>query len=83
MLTEKLAPRHHFLVNRVRKTADFNGEKLLSLQPVVRTRRYYKRVRLIKQQKYFQGLEMYGHEVLMTLQTRAVLWDKLFTILSK
>ena len=32
------------------------AKKLLSLQPVVRTRRYYNRVRLIKQQTSFQGL---------------------------
>ena len=33
-----------------------NGKKLLSLQPVVRTRGYNKRVGLIKRQKSFQGL---------------------------
>ena len=49
-----------------------NGKKLLSLQPVVRTRGYYKRVGLTKQQKIsFQGLAMYGHEVLTSLQMRA------------
>ena len=69
--TEKLPPHHHFLVNRVGKTANINGKKLLSLQPVVRTRRCYMRVRLIKRQKSFQGIAMYGHEVLMSLQTRA------------
>jgi hypothetical protein len=47
------------------------GNTLLSLKPVVRTRRSYKRAGLIKQQKSFQGLAMYGHEVLMSLQTRA------------
>jgi hypothetical protein len=39
------------------------GKKLLSLKPVVRTRRSYKRAGLIKRQKSFQGLAMYGHEV--------------------
>jgi hypothetical protein len=41
---------------RVSKTANINGKKLFSLQPVVRTRGYYKRVGLIKRQKSFQGL---------------------------
>ena len=67
MSTGKLPPRHHCLVSRVGKTANINGKKLLSLQPVVRC---YKRVRL-KTAKAFQGLAMYGHEVLMSLQTRA------------
>jgi hypothetical protein len=40
-----------------------NGKKLLSLKPVVRTRRSYNRAGLIKLQKSFQGLAMYGHEV--------------------
>jgi hypothetical protein len=40
-----------------------NGKKLLSLKPVVRTRRSYKTAGLIKQQKSFQRLAMYGHEV--------------------
>ena len=66
-----LHPGQRCLVSRVGKTANINGKKLLSLQPVVRTQRYYKGVRLIKQQKYFQGLATYGHEVLMSLQTRA------------
>jgi hypothetical protein len=48
-----------------------NGKKLLSLKPVVRTLRSYKRAGLIKRQKYFQGLAMYDHEVLMSLQMRA------------
>jgi hypothetical protein len=39
--------------------------------PVVRTRKSYKIVGLLKRQKSFQGLTMYGHEVLMSLQTRA------------
>jgi hypothetical protein len=39
------------------------GKKFLSLKPVVRTRRSYKRAGLIKQQKSFQGLAIYGHEV--------------------
>ena len=69
--TGKLSPRHHCLVSRVGKTANINGKKLVSLQSVVRTRRYYKRVRLIKQQKSVQRLATYGHEVLMSLQARA------------
>jgi hypothetical protein len=48
-----------------------NGKKLLSLKPVIRTRRSYKRVGLIKRQESFQRLAVYGHEVLMFLQTRA------------
>jgi hypothetical protein len=43
------------------------GKKLLSLQPIVRTQRSYKRAGLIKRQKSSQGLAMYGHEVLMSL----------------
>jgi hypothetical protein len=39
------------------------AKKLLSLKPVVRTRSSYKRAGLIKQQKSFQGLSMYGHEM--------------------
>jgi hypothetical protein len=44
------------------------SKKLLSLKPVVRTQRSYKRAGLIKRQKSFQGLTMYGHEVLMSIQ---------------
>jgi hypothetical protein len=47
------------------------AKKLLSLKPVVTTRRNYRRVGLIKRQKSFRGLAIYGHEVLMSLQTRA------------
>jgi hypothetical protein len=50
------------------------GKKFLSLKPVVRTRRSYKRAGLIKRQKSFQGIAMYGHEVLMSLQKRAKLF---------
>jgi hypothetical protein len=39
------------------------GKKLLSLKLVVKTQRSYKRAGLIKRQKSFQGLAMYGHEV--------------------
>jgi hypothetical protein len=39
------------------------GKKLLSLKPVLRTRRSYKRAGLTKRQKSFKGLVMYGHEV--------------------
>jgi hypothetical protein len=46
------------------------GKKLLSLKPVIRTRRSYRRAGLIKRQKSFQGLAMYGHEVMMSLQMR-------------
>jgi hypothetical protein len=42
---------------------DIIGKKLLSLKPVVRTRRSYNRAGLIKKQKSFQGLAIYGHEV--------------------
>jgi hypothetical protein len=60
---------------RLRKTAKINGKKLLSLKPVVSTRRSYKRVGLTKRQKFFQGLAMYDHEVWMSLQTRAkIFW---------
>ena len=51
------------------------AKKLLSLQPVVRTRGYYTWVKLIKRQKSFQGLAKYGHEVLMSLQKK---WPKKF-----
>ena len=69
--TEKLPPHPFCLVHRVGKTTNITGKKLLSLQPIVRTRRSYNRIWLIKRQKYFQGLATYGHEVLMSLQTRA------------
>jgi hypothetical protein len=59
--------------HRLRKTANIIGQKLLSLKPVVRTRRSYKRAGLIKRQKSFQGLATYGHEMLMSLQMRAKL----------
>jgi hypothetical protein len=48
-----------------------NDKKLLSLQPVVRTRRSRKRVGLIKRQKSSQGLAMYGHEVFISSQRKA------------
>jgi hypothetical protein len=48
-------------------------KKLLSLKPVVRTRRSYKTAGLRQRQKSLQGLALYGHEVLMSLQTRAKL----------
>jgi hypothetical protein len=56
-----------------------NGNKLLSLKPVVRTRRSYNRAGLIKQQKSFQGLAMYGHEVFDVLtKASTVIRDTLF-----
>jgi hypothetical protein len=56
-----------------------NGKKLPSLKPVVRTRRSYKQAGLVKQQKSFQGLAMYGHEV-FDVRTKAskVIRDTLF-----
>jgi hypothetical protein len=48
-----------------------NSKKLLILQSVVRTQRSHKRVGLKKTAKSFQGLAIYGHEVLISLQTRA------------
>jgi hypothetical protein len=73
----KLPPHHFCLAHRLRKTANMNGKKLISLKPVVRTRRSYKRVGLTELQKSFQVLDMYCHEVLMFLQTRENL-EKLF-----
>jgi hypothetical protein len=65
--------------HKLRKTANTTGKKLLSLiKPVVRTRRSYKRTGLTKQQKSFQGLAMYGHEVMMSLQKRAKLFGTQF-----
>jgi hypothetical protein len=55
------------------------GKKLLSLKPVVRTRRSCKRAGLIKRQKSFQGLAMYGHEVFDVLtKASKVIRDTLF-----
>jgi hypothetical protein len=54
------------------------AKKLLSLKPVVRARRSYKSAGLIKRQKSFQGLAVYGHEVMMSLQTRAQLFGTHF-----
>jgi hypothetical protein len=75
---KKLPPHHFCLVHKVRKTANINGEKLFSLKPLLRTRRSYKAVELRKRPKSFQGLAMYGHEVLMSLQTRAKLFGTHF-----
>jgi hypothetical protein len=56
-----------------------NGRKLLSLKPVVRTLRSYKRAGLIKRRKSFQGLAMYGHEVFDVLtKASKVFRDTLF-----
>jgi hypothetical protein len=56
-----------------------NGKKLLSLKPVVRTRRSFNRAGLKKQQKSFQGLAMYGHEVFDVLTKASnVIPDTLF-----
>jgi hypothetical protein len=57
----------------------FDVKKLLSLKPVVRTRRSCKRVGLMKQQNSFQGLVMYGHEVLMSLQMRTKFFGSHFS----
>jgi hypothetical protein len=55
------------------------GKKLLTLKPVVRTLRSYKKARLIKRQKSFQGLAMYGHEVFDVLTNASkVIRDTLF-----
>jgi hypothetical protein len=55
------------------------AKKLLSLKPVVRTRRYYETAGLIKRQKPFQGLAMYGHEVFDVLtKASKVVRDTLF-----
>jgi hypothetical protein len=56
---------------KLRKTANIIGKELLSSKPVLFTRRSYNRAGLTKRQKSFQGLAMYGHEVLMSLRTRA------------
>jgi hypothetical protein len=51
------------------------------LQSVVRTRRNYKRVRLLGRQISFEGIAMYGHGGLMSLQNAwKVLLDTLNTI---
>jgi hypothetical protein len=63
-----------FSAYRLRKTAIIKGKKLLSLKPVVRPQRSYKRAGRIKRHKFFQGLAMYGHAVLTSLQTQ----EKLF-----
>jgi hypothetical protein len=63
----------------LRKTANIIGKKLLSLNPVVRTRRSYKAAGLRKQQKSFQGLAMYSHEVFDGLtKASKVIQDTLF-----
>jgi hypothetical protein len=55
------------------------GKKLLSLKSVVMTRGSYNRARLIKQQKSFQGLAMYGHELFDVLTKGSkVIRDTLF-----
>jgi hypothetical protein len=52
---------------------DYEWQKTLSLKPAVIIRTSYKRVGLLKQRKSFQGLAMYAHKVLVSLQTRAIL----------
>jgi hypothetical protein len=58
-------------------TSTIVGKKLLSLKPVVRTRRSYKKAGLTKRQKSFQELAMY--EVMMSLQKRANLFGTHFS----
>jgi hypothetical protein len=55
------------------------GKTLLSLKPVVRTLRSYKKAGLTKRQKSFQELAMYGYEVMMSLQKRAKLFGTHFS----
>jgi hypothetical protein len=63
----------------LRKTANIDGKKLLSLKPVVRTQRSYKTNGLLKRQKSFQGLAIYGHEVFDVLtKASKVIRDSLF-----
>jgi hypothetical protein len=62
------------LIAKARVKLKIIGKKLLSLKPVVRTRRSYKIAGLIKRQKSFQRLAMYGHEVMTSLQKRAKLF---------
>jgi hypothetical protein len=64
--------------HRLRKTANTIGKTLLNLMPVIRTRISYWRAGLRKRHQSFQGLAMYGHEVLMSLQTRAKLFGTHF-----
>jgi extradiol dioxygenase family protein len=48
------------------------AKKLMSLKPVLRTRRSYTReLDLENGKKSFQAVAMYGHEVLMSLQMQA------------
>jgi hypothetical protein len=54
-----------------RKLMASNGKKLLSLKLVARTRISYQWVGYRKPQTSFQGFAIYGHQVLMSLQTRA------------
>jgi hypothetical protein len=80
---DKRPPKSVHLINLVlfielAKQQILLAKKLLSLQPVVRTRRCYSRNGLIKHQKSFQGLAMYGHEVLTSLQTPAKFFGTLF-----
>jgi hypothetical protein len=63
----KKLPSHHFCLV-VGKTAKIKGKKLLSSQLVVWIRGWYKRFGLKKRQKSFK---VYGHEIFMSLQTRA------------
>jgi hypothetical protein len=82
--TRQLQPKSCHLIIFVKfielacKTANINGKKLFSLKPVVRTQRSYKRVGIIKRQKLFKGHTMYGHEVLVSLETQAKLFGTHF-----
>jgi hypothetical protein len=60
------------------------GKKLLSLKPVVRTQRSYKRAGLKEQEKSFQGFAMHGHEVLdVLINVSKVIRGKLFSFSCK
>jgi hypothetical protein len=63
---EKFPSHHLSFVNRVGPTANIIGKRLLSLQPVITTRQHIKKNGLLKQQRYFGGHAVYGHEVLMS-----------------
>jgi hypothetical protein len=68
---------------RLRKTANIMGKKLLSLKPVVRTRRSYERAELTKRHNSFQRLAVYSHEVLTSLQTRGEVFGAHFSLSCK
>ena len=71
--TEKLTPHHPFY--RVSKTANINGKKLLSLQPVVRTQESwtYKTAKIFSRTRHLESCS-----VNVLTNASKLLWDIIY-----